>query len=113
MPEAVEGEPPIITLATRNDIVKAGVTTAAELMATVSAMSNALTDGVSIGTGPSFSPVETFADHVRLPFSNPPDQVQEGIRRDAIRHEGRWHDVYDMAMLESDPRPSEPPPRGS
>ncbi|WP_273491111.1 TonB-dependent receptor [Roseateles chitosanitabidus] len=47
---AGEGALPVQTL-TRNDIVKAGVTTAAELMATVSAMSNALTDGVSIGTG--------------------------------------------------------------
>ena len=31
--------------------------------------------------------------------------VREGVRRDAIRHEGRWHDVLDMALLESDPRP--------
>ncbi|MDH0866933.1 TonB-dependent receptor [Mitsuaria sp. GD03876] len=47
---ADEGALPVQVL-TRNDIVKAGVTTAAELMATVSSMSNALTDGVSIGTG--------------------------------------------------------------
>jgi len=47
---AAEGALPVQVL-NRNDIVKAGVTTAAELMATVSSMSNALTDGVSIGTG--------------------------------------------------------------
>jgi len=47
---ADEGALPVQVI-NRSDIVKAGVTTAAELMATVSAMSNALTDGVSIGTG--------------------------------------------------------------
>ena len=47
---ADEGALPVQVL-TRNDIVKAGVTTAAELMATVSSLSNNLTDGVSIGTG--------------------------------------------------------------
>ncbi|WP_431048413.1 TonB-dependent receptor [Roseateles sp. L2-2] len=47
---ADEGALPVQVI-NRNDIVKAGVTTAAEIMATVSAMSNALTDGVSIGTG--------------------------------------------------------------
>lgn len=29
----------------------------------------------------------------------------EGVRRDAIRVEGAWHDVHDMAILETDPRP--------
>ncbi len=47
---AAEGALPVQVL-NRGDIVKAGVTTAAELMTTVSSMSNALTDGVSIGTG--------------------------------------------------------------
>ncbi|OWQ93768.1 TonB-dependent receptor [Roseateles aquatilis] len=47
---ADEGALPVQVL-TRADITKAGVTTAAELMATVSALSNSLTDGVSIGTG--------------------------------------------------------------
>ncbi|WP_431101990.1 TonB-dependent receptor [Roseateles noduli] len=47
---ADEGALPVQVI-NRSDIVKAGVTTAAEIMATVSSMSNALTDGVSIGTG--------------------------------------------------------------
>jgi iron complex outermembrane receptor protein len=40
-----------VQIITRGDIDKAGVTTAAELMATISASANNLTDGVSIGTG--------------------------------------------------------------
>ncbi len=40
-----------VQIITRADIDKAGVTTAAELMATISASANNLTDGVSIGTG--------------------------------------------------------------
>ena len=40
-----------VQVITREDIVKAGVTTAAEIMATLSAGANNLTDGVSIGTG--------------------------------------------------------------
>ncbi len=40
-----------VQIITRSDIDKAGVTTAAELMATISASANNLTDGVSIGTG--------------------------------------------------------------
>ncbi|CAD5375137.1 TonB-dependent receptor [Rubrivivax sp. A210] len=40
-----------VQVITRGDIDKAGVTTAAELMATISASANNLTDGVSIGTG--------------------------------------------------------------
>jgi iron complex outermembrane receptor protein len=40
-----------VQIISREDIDKAGVTTAAELMATISASSNNLTDGVSIGTG--------------------------------------------------------------
>ncbi len=47
---ADEGALPVQVIS-RQDIVKAGVTTAAELMATVSSVSNSLTDGVSIGTG--------------------------------------------------------------
>ncbi len=47
---ADEGALPVQVL-TRQDIIKAGVTTAAELLATVSAASKGLTDGVSIGTG--------------------------------------------------------------
>ncbi|WP_431265407.1 TonB-dependent receptor [Roseateles chitinivorans] len=47
---ADEGALPVQVI-NRGDIVKAGVTTAAEIMATVSSMSNALTDGASIGTG--------------------------------------------------------------
>ena len=31
--------------------------------------------------------------------------VLEGVRREAVRHEGAWHDVHDMAILASDPRP--------
>jgi RimJ/RimL family protein N-acetyltransferase len=31
--------------------------------------------------------------------------VVEGIRRDAQRIDGRWHDAIDMALIESDPRP--------
>ena len=45
-----EGSLPVQVI-TRADIIKSGVTTAAELMATLSAASNSLTDGVSIGTG--------------------------------------------------------------
>ncbi|MCV2422280.1 TonB-dependent receptor [Paucibacter sp. DJ2R-2] len=40
-----------VQVITRADIVKAGITTAAELVASLSAASNSLTDGVSIGTG--------------------------------------------------------------
>lgn len=40
-----------VQIISREDIDKAGVTTAAELMATISASSKNLTDGVSIGTG--------------------------------------------------------------
>lgn len=47
---ADQGALPVQVL-TRQDITKAGVTTAAELLATVSAASKGLTDGVSIGTG--------------------------------------------------------------
>ena len=47
---ADQGALPVQVL-TRGDIVKAGATTAAELLSTVSALSNNLTDGVSIGTG--------------------------------------------------------------
>lgn len=31
--------------------------------------------------------------------------VVEGIRRDAQRIDGRWHDAIDMALIDSDPRP--------
>ena len=31
--------------------------------------------------------------------------VLEGVRREAVRHGGAWHDVHDMALLESDARP--------
>ena len=31
--------------------------------------------------------------------------VLEGVRREAVRHEGAWHDVHDMAIIEGDPRP--------
>lgn len=31
--------------------------------------------------------------------------VLEGVRRQAVRHEGAWHDVHDMAIIEGDPRP--------
>jgi RimJ/RimL family protein N-acetyltransferase len=31
--------------------------------------------------------------------------VLEGVRREAVRHDGEWHDVHDMAIIESDPRP--------
>jgi len=47
---ADEGALPVQVI-TRQDITKAGVTTAAELVATLSASSKGLTDGVSIGTG--------------------------------------------------------------
>ncbi len=40
-----------VQVITRADIVKSGVTTAAELIASLSAASNSLTDGVSIGIG--------------------------------------------------------------
>ena len=40
-----------VQVITGEDIVKAGVTTAAEIMATLSAGANNLTDGESIGTG--------------------------------------------------------------
>lgn len=40
-----------VQVITRDDIVKAGATTAAEIVATLSASANNLTDGVSIGTG--------------------------------------------------------------
>ncbi|OYU85917.1 MAG: TonB-dependent receptor, partial [Burkholderiales bacterium PBB5] len=48
----VEGETALpVQVITREDMAKAGITTAAELVATLTAGSNALTDGVSIGTG--------------------------------------------------------------
>ena len=48
----IEGETALpVQVITRNDIDKAGVTTAAELIARISAGTNNLTDGVSIGTG--------------------------------------------------------------
>lgn len=47
---ADEGALPVQVI-TRAEITRSGVTTAAELMANVSAASNGLTDGVSIGTG--------------------------------------------------------------
>ncbi len=31
--------------------------------------------------------------------------VLEGVRREVVRRDGVWHDVYDMALLDSDPRP--------
>jgi RimJ/RimL family protein N-acetyltransferase len=31
--------------------------------------------------------------------------ILEGIRREAVRHDGVWHDVHDMALVEGDPRP--------
>jgi RimJ/RimL family protein N-acetyltransferase len=31
--------------------------------------------------------------------------VLEGVRREAVLRDGVWHDVHDMALLESDPRP--------
>lgn len=31
--------------------------------------------------------------------------VLEGVRRQAVRRDGGWYDVHDMALLESDPRP--------
>jgi RimJ/RimL family protein N-acetyltransferase len=31
--------------------------------------------------------------------------VLEGVRREAVRHAGEWHDVHDMALVEGDPRP--------
>ena len=31
--------------------------------------------------------------------------VLEGVRRQAVRHEGDWYDVHDMALLERDPKP--------
>ena len=40
-----------VQVITRDDLVKAGVTTAAEVLSTLSAASNNLTDGVSIATG--------------------------------------------------------------
>ncbi len=48
----IEGETALpVQVITRNEIDKAGVTTAAELIARISAGTNNLTDGVSIGTG--------------------------------------------------------------
>ncbi|MFT7723667.1 MAG: TonB-dependent receptor [Roseateles sp.] len=48
----IEGETALpVQVITRNDIDKAGVTTAAELIARLSASANNLTDGGSIGTG--------------------------------------------------------------
>ncbi|MBV8036853.1 TonB-dependent receptor [Roseateles sp.] len=48
----IEGETALpVQVITRNEIDKAGVTTAAELIARLSAGTNNLTDGVSIGTG--------------------------------------------------------------
>ncbi|APU12475.1 GNAT family N-acetyltransferase [Actinoalloteichus fjordicus] len=34
----------------------------------------------------------------------------EGVHRDALRWEGRWHDALFMAMLSTDPRPEESAP---
>jgi RimJ/RimL family protein N-acetyltransferase len=31
--------------------------------------------------------------------------VLEGVRREAVRHDGEWHDVHDMALIAADPRP--------
>lgn len=31
--------------------------------------------------------------------------VLEGVRREAVLRDGAWHDVHDMAMIASDPRP--------
>jgi RimJ/RimL family protein N-acetyltransferase len=31
--------------------------------------------------------------------------VLEGVRREAVRRDDGWHDVHDMALVESDPRP--------
>ncbi len=31
--------------------------------------------------------------------------IEEGVRRDAGHRDGKWYDVHDMAMLETDPRP--------
>ena len=31
--------------------------------------------------------------------------VLEGVRREAVRREGAWHDVHEMAIIASDPRP--------
>jgi len=45
-----EGALPVQVI-TRADMLKSGITTAAELIASLSAASNSLTDGVSIGTG--------------------------------------------------------------
>jgi RimJ/RimL family protein N-acetyltransferase len=34
--------------------------------------------------------------------------VREGVRRDALRWEGEWHDAIAMAVLSTDPRASHP-----
>jgi len=31
--------------------------------------------------------------------------VLEGVRREAVRHDGEWYDVHDMAIIEGDARP--------
>ena len=31
--------------------------------------------------------------------------VREGVRREAVRRARRWHDVHEMAIIASDPRP--------
>jgi RimJ/RimL family protein N-acetyltransferase len=31
--------------------------------------------------------------------------VLEGVRREAVRRDGGWYDVHDMALIRSDPRP--------
>ena len=31
--------------------------------------------------------------------------VREGVRREAVLREGIWHDVHDMAIITTDPRP--------
>ncbi|MEO7234885.1 MAG: GNAT family protein [Lapillicoccus sp.] len=31
--------------------------------------------------------------------------VLEGVRREAVQRDGTWHDVHDMALIESDARP--------
>ncbi len=31
--------------------------------------------------------------------------VLEGVRREAVQRDDGWHDVHDMALVESDPRP--------
>ena len=46
-----------------------------------------------------YTPEGRFAVYRKVGF------VLEGVRREAVRYEGAWHDVHDMAILASDPRP--------